>query len=469
MNIAMISTYDVVGGAARATYRLLQGLGVVGESSRLVVRRKFSDDPRVVQVGLNSPEYGWEHRLFAHLQEHRINRRRTALSNTAFSLPYPGFDLTDTSVVRRADVINLHWVSRIASVESVEALLALGKPVVWTLHDQWPFTGGCHYSAGCEGYRGDCTGCLQLDDERWGIPAKVLENKLERWGHRLAVVAPSRWLADAARASRVLGGTRVEVIPNSLDCDVFRPLSDDESRASLGIGPRQRVILFGAVAHGEHRKGFDLLLEAMRHCAAEPGVKRLIEAEELVVLTFGQPLPEIEALGVPVVRAGYVDSDEELAKIYSAADLFVLPSREDNLPNTMMESMACGTPVVAFDVGGMSDMVVPGRTGALVPPFDVVALGRAIGEFVVDRDMGGTLGAECRRLVENEFSLVVQAERYRALFEELLGDSERVEGGFPEEVTACVEEWRSPLDGRFNDLYRYAALELIAELEGRRD
>ena len=249
MKILQISTYDIRGGAARAAYRLHRGLREMGHDCRMAVRHKDTTDDSVKRIIPNLRGQKDERGFFLDvvIQGHYIDSHRTEISNTLFSLPYPGYDLSRLSVVREADVINLHWVAQYQSPLTLHRLFSLGKPVVWTLHDQWPFTGGCHYAAGCEKYRSDCDGCPQLSDDRFGLPGAVLKDK-ERFfkNAQLTVVTPSRWMGTCARESRLFGDLRVEVIANSLEIDVFAPMAKGEAKERLGLSSDTVTLLFGA-------------------------------------------------------------------------------------------------------------------------------------------------------------------------------------------------------------------------------
>ncbi|MBW1903172.1 MAG: glycosyltransferase family 4 protein, partial [Deltaproteobacteria bacterium] len=421
MKILQISTYDVSGGAARATYRLHRGLREIGEDCRMLVRHKDSDDPAVFLIELEEGHGGEEFFLGTAVQAHYIDTHRTDISDTIFSLPYPGYDISRLDMVREADIINLHWVARYQSLVTLHRLFSSGKPVVWTLHDQWAFTGGCHYTAGCERYCGDCARCPQLSDDPFDLPGGVLKDKLEFLkGANLTIVTPSRWLATCAGESKLFQDLRIEVIPNSLETDVFRPLPKAEAKKSMGITPDITTLLFGGEYGNEKRKGFHELTGAIKCCLGNDDFKGLVNADKVKLICFGYASDELGAVGIPVEALGYLDSDEKIMRAYCAADIFVLPSLEDNLPNTMLEAMSCGTPVVAFDVGGMPDAVINGVTGQLVPLGDTRGMGNAILSLIFNSEKRDLMGKECRKNMEEQYKLEIQARRYLDLYQELL-------------------------------------------------
>ena len=355
MKVTLVNTYDIQGGAARAAYRLHRGLLQLNQESTLVSRYVKSEDPSITQVG--TEERGTDKSAqtvcFEAIQDEYIDKNRSTLTNTYFSLPYPGYDLTDLQPIHDAEVINLHWVARFQSSATIHRLLRLGKPVVWTLHDMWAFTGGCHYSAGCLKYQSDCDRCLQLQHDPYHLTATILNDKLKFLQEpNLTIVTPSQWLAECAKQSSVFRNHRVDVIPYSLDTDVFVPTPKQDAKNALGIASDCFTIMFGAISISEERKGFFELLQAIWRCRADAKFQKLVDDQKIALLCVGYPNEWVQSLGIPVHTLGYVESDEKMSMIYSAADVFVLPSLEDNLPNTMLEALSCGTPVVAFDVGG---------------------------------------------------------------------------------------------------------------------
>jgi len=423
MKILQVSTYDISGGAARAAYRLQKGLREMGHDSRMLVRHKNTKSVYVhsvsVETGIEEARGGFF--LENVIQQHYITRHRTERSNTLFSFPYPGYDIARIPALNEADVINLHWIAQYQSPATLRNLSSLGKPVVWTLHDQWAFTGGCHYSAGCENYQADCTRCPQVTEDLWSLPEAVLKDKLDFFkGISFTLVTPSRWMADCIRKSRLFRAQRVEVIPNSLETDIFAPLPKETAKESFGLEKDTLTILFGGEDTNERRKGFLELVSAVEYLTQKDELKSLLEIEKVCVLCFGRPSEAVQSLSIPFVSLGHLGSDLEIRNAYCAADVFVLPSLEDNLPNTVLEAMSCGTPVVGFEIGGMPDMVENGVTGQLVPPGDAAQLGEAMYSLLLDSTRRQSMGEECRRRVESEYPLSVQARRYSALYEDVI-------------------------------------------------
>ncbi|MBE9178293.1 glycosyltransferase [Oculatella sp. LEGE 06141] len=420
MKIVQINTYDIQGGAARAAYRLHQGLIQVGQESTMLSRYKVSSDETVKQVYIRSSQSDYRETSLVAIQAHYINANRTYLSNTLFSLPYPGYDLSQRSEIADADVINLHWVALSQSPITLQKLFALGKPIVWTLHDMWAFTGGCHYSAGCYKYTKDCSNCPQLAHDPCNLAAAILEDKLKCLAEaNLTIVTPSQWLAHCAKSSQLFKDKRVDVIPYGLEADVFVPSPKQQAKQAIGIHPDTITLLFGAGNGDEARKGFVELIQAIQYCLNHSEFRQLISGTKLELLCFGYPSSLLKALAVPVRSLGNIESDQQLSEVYSAADVFILPSLEDNLPNTMLEAMSCGTPVIGFDTGGIPDLIKDGVTGRLVPLGDTHQLAKAILDTIFQADRREQMGQACRSVIEAGYTMSIQAERYLALYREL--------------------------------------------------
>ncbi|GAM08917.1 putative glycosyltransferase YpjH [Geobacter sp. OR-1] len=394
----------------------------------MVVMSKSSPDPSVHETGGYTVDDKFDQNYFIRklIQRFYIDASRTNLSNTLFSFSYPGIDITSTSFIQSADIINLHWVGWFQTPATIHKLFNLGKPVVWTLHDMNPLTGGCHYSAGCDCYIRECQDCPQLSSDPHSLPNAILKDKLELFeGYPLTIVTPSHWLANCARKSSLFKSCRIEVIPNCIETDIFAATSKDEAKTALGIDPQNIVLMFGADTSNEKRKGFAELEAAIAMMRDSPPIEDMISHNRITILTLGPLTADISKLGLHNKAMGTVNDDALIARAYSAADIFVLPSLEDNLPNMMLESMACGTPVLAFDTGGIHDVVVDGMNGRLVPTGDVVAMAHGLIELVMDRSLRERLGAASTALVHGEYSPKIQAGRYIALFEDLLNTSAR--------------------------------------------
>jgi glycosyltransferase involved in cell wall biosynthesis len=289
--------------------------------------------------------------------------------------------------------------------------------VLWTLHDQRPFTGGCHYSAGCRRFEADCQVCPQLGLADFGLTEASLRESLACIGPNLLVVCPSRWMGDCARRSALFKEARIEVIPNGIDTDIFKPRRA-AARNELGFDPAAVYLLAGADDGKERRKGFSILEEAIRICLAQPSFREAVMRREVRLVFFGATKPLMD-VAFPGQWLGRFDSEEALAKVYAACDAFLLPSTEDNLPNTMLESLCSGTPVLGFEVGGLPDAIEHGKNGLLAPAADAEQLAQAMQRFAASPELRRTLTEGCGAPSRARFGFAEQARRHRVLYEEV--------------------------------------------------
>ncbi|MDX1959888.1 MAG: glycosyltransferase [Leptospiraceae bacterium] len=414
MKITILNTNDISGGAARAMYRLHKGLKLLGEDSRVFCKKKQSTDLNVFEIEDTNNDVS-EEKVLSTLAQEYFNYNRTEISNTIFSYPYPDYQFPQT-LIDDTDIFNLHWVSYFLSPNSISKLLDSGKPVVWTLHDEWPFTGGCHYTAGCLKFIDDCSSCPQIKSIDSKLPKQVLAEKIASFQNRLTIITPSHWLAQRARKSKLFKDSRIEVIPNSIELDLFKATIKTEAKAELEIPIDSFAILFGAENGNEKRKGFHHLIDALNILKSNESWKEA----KVHILVLGNPSDEIVQLGINYTSFGNVKDDLLISKIYSAADVYVLPSIEDNLPNTMLESLACETSVIAFETGGIIDVVLENQTGYLAKLNDSKSLAQKILESYLDESKRKELGKTGRLKIEKEFGLEIQAKRYKNLFRELL-------------------------------------------------
>jgi len=466
MLISIINTRDISGGAGRAAYRLHKGLRHLNQKSIMIVKEKQSTDKDVLQVIPNSILYQYDTTIFNAIQHELIYQNRTPISNTIFSIPYPGYNISNTSVIKNSDIINLHWINNFQSIETISGILKKNIPVVWTLHDQNPFTGGCHYSADCNQYSKDCKDCPQLKVNINDLPFMVLKHRKERLNRKnLTIVTPSKWLANCAKKSKAFADLRIEVIPNSLEIDTFKPISKKKAKRSLGIDPENIILLFGVQSLKEKRKGFEEIKKTISFCQQDYRFKNLLEVGKINLLTFGLTNKSELDLAIPLTNLDFVKSDLELANIYSASDIFILPSLEDNLPNTLLESMACGTPVLGFEVGGIPDVIKNGITGYTVPVHNCESLGKSLMDLIFKEKIRNEMCQNCRKLMVNKFQLKHQAQNYLDLFKDLIKKPKGKNSIKPdnriEKLQIRLENWESDIQGEFNTIYRKFALKFL--------
>ena len=410
----LVSFWDTLGGAARAAYRLHKEMQRQGIESSIFAGLKSSDDPSVRQAWL----YQSARRRNTLVKLDRFPRRFFHLKAPLTPWSTNLLPTLGAGVFNRDEysLINLHWIGN--GFVPIRVIGQIRKPIVWTLHDMWPFTGGCHHSAECPKYMTGCGACPQLASSRQNDLSRLIwRAKHHYWqSHKFAVVSPSRWLANRARQSALFHAQRVEIIPNGVNTQVYRPIPKQQARAQLGLAQETKLILFAAMNSTHDRaKGYNLLHPALHHLAQD------YQLANLQLMVVGGDASRDEAMPpIPIHHTGYVFDEDRLATIYAAADLFVLPSLVENLPNTVMEALACGTPSVAFDIGGIPDMIEHQRNGYLAKPFEVDDLAHGMAWVLQDDARRSQLADRARQKVEQEFTQELQAERYVALFREIL-------------------------------------------------
>lgn len=418
MNILIINTTDRSGGAAIAAARLKNALINLGEKSRMLVARKEGDD--LATYDARRPlcyKAGW-------LRERLGIFVRQGLSKSHLWDIDPatvGVDITALPEFKQADVINLHWVNQgFLSLKVLRKILSSGKPVVWTMHDAWPFTGLCHSPLDCRNFQQQCGNCMLLrrrGDCDWSH--KVWENKAKLYNNagRIAFVGCSRWLADMARSSSLLGGQTVLDIPNPIDTHLFAPRDKMAARRQLGLPADKKLILFSAYNVNAPIKGIQYLFEALRMLAEQDSSARAAEIG-VVLAGRGAPPPAPPMEGVELFGLGYVTDPRQMATIYNAVDLFCIPSLQENLPNTIMEAKASGVPTVGFDVGGIPQMIDHKRDGYLAKAEDAADLAEGIRWALFEADADELLQLNRAAAVE-AYSEDRVAEQYLKLYKEL--------------------------------------------------
>lgn len=355
MRVLLINTSERTGGAAIAAGRLREALKKNGIKAKLLVRDKKTDEITVVRVDpswLNIGKFLWERFvIWVNNRFHRENLFAVDIANT-------GIDITSLPEFQQADVIHLHWINQgFFSIKDIERILQSGKPVVWTMHDMWAFTGICHYAGECTNYRQECHSCPYLygGGSRKDLSYKVFHKKEKLYTEApVTFVACSRWLEGVAEESALLKNQIVTNIPNPINTNLFRPTNKKEVRSKCSLPQDKFLILFGSVKIKEKRKGAKYLAEACKILVDKhPELK-----DKIGVVVFGQQSEYLTKL-IPfeVFALDYISKDADIVNIYNAVDMFVIPSLEDNLPNTVMEAMACGVPCVGFNTGGIPEMI----------------------------------------------------------------------------------------------------------------
>jgi glycosyltransferase involved in cell wall biosynthesis len=419
MNVLHINAWDNVGGAARAMYRLHGELRRLGYGSKLLVGHQTLTESEVGSMTEQlKPFRGPGDRVLDRLgaQLDRISGFDTLSYRDSWDVP-------KTTAFRQADVINLHNLH--GGYFNFRAIpeLARHKPIVWTLHDMWALTGHCSYSYACERWRTGCHHCPLLKEPGRRIvePKPVpLDRTRSIWdakrrvyqGVPSHVVVPSRWLYDLVGQSILASAASVRHIPYGIDLELFHPVAQEVARCMLDLPVDAQVMFFSAAGVSNERKGFSYLLQAL---------ERLPSYENFWLLTSGGRADLPPSSGrLKVRQLGYLDEERIQRLALAAADVFVFPTLADNLPLVAIEAQACGTPVVSFDVGGVSEIVRHMDTGYLARYRDVDDLARGISTVLGSDELRGRMRLRCRQVAEAEYSLKLQARRYIELYDEVI-------------------------------------------------
>ncbi len=390
------------GGAYRAARRIHEAVSKQGVDSSMFFVYGDTEEESIA--------WHWQeklkHKLFCRMNNAELKKYDV---KRYFSTDQHGFDILNIPEVREADILHFHWVSDgMISMKSLGRLMKSGKPVVWTMHDMCAFTGGCHYSEECNKYENRCGECPALSSSvNNDLACKIFDGKAKAYsGTRIYPVGCSRWIAECAGKSSLLNGFHPVSIPNPIDTGTFNVIDKNTAREVLGLPKDKKLILFGAEsAESDRRKGFKELCSALGR----------LGNNEYSCVVFGNGTDVSREIGINTVSLGYINDDFHLKCVYNAADVFVCPSLYENLANTVMEALSCGTPVAAFDTGGMKDMIDHKVNGYLAKPFDTDDLAEGI-RFCLAND----LRKPARDRVVSRFSYDVIGKQYIKLYGETL-------------------------------------------------
>lgn len=417
MRVLIVNTSERTGGAAVAANRLMDALNNNGVKAKMLVRDKVSDDITVVGLKGNLKKrfhFLWERWcIYWHLHFHSDHLFEVDIANT-------GFDITKLPEFKEADVIHLAWINQgFLSLKSIRKILKSGKPVVWTMHDLWPATGICHYSRGCMAFKGQCHNCRLLPSggSANDLSTKLFKRKQKLYrGSGIHFVTCSRWLGDQARQSALLTGLHLDTIPNPIDIKVYQPKDKKEARLRTTLPEDKRIILFVSQRATDERKGMSYFVEALNKLtSSHPEMK-----ENTVVAILGKHSEElVSQLPLTAYSLGFVSDERQIIDIYNSADVFVLPSLEDNLPNTIMEAMACGVPSVSFKVGGIPEMIDHQKNGYIAKYQDADDLAEGI-HWVLDEADKTALSANCVQKVMANYSQRTVAMKYIEVYNQVL-------------------------------------------------
>lgn len=415
MRILHLSTSQHAGGAAIAAYRLHRALLANSIQSELLVANRQNNEPFI--VGPTSLSHRIQQQLRTRIEQ-LPTRFRLSPPTTPFSINWTPKSFAKNIERIQPDIIHLHWVS--GGLLAIEELARLKRPIVWTLHDCWPFTGGCHIIYDCNAFAGRCGKCPQLNSSRsFDLSRLTWLRKQRAWRNLpMTIVAPSQWMAEQAKASSLLGDKPIHVIPNGLDTSLFKPFDQSDARDIWGLPQDRRLILFGAMSSTEDLvKGYDLLQLAIKQFR-----NRLLE-EQCEFVVFGNHDGRYVSKGPSgevIHFLGQIREERSLRLLYSSADLMVVPSRQESFGQTVSESLACGTPVVAFDTSGPRDIVDHQTNGYLATPYSPNDFADGMAWTLAELERGSQLKQQARAKAVRAFDGAKVAREHQLIYEEIL-------------------------------------------------
>jgi len=416
MKVTLINTSDAGGGAPAACMRLLRALQAKQVDVRMDVQEKKTDDPRVKRIVgklASTINFLAERLPFIWFRAEEKSVR------FAFSTAHAGTDIGKAADVADAEILHLHWTNGgFLSTYNIKQLFETCKPVVWTLHDMWAFTGGCHYAGDCDHFEHECGDCWMLrDPETNDLSHKGWIKKQDMYAaaKNIVFVTCSNWLAGVARSSALLKDFRIEAIPNPIDTTVFGPKGKAWLRNKWGIDSDSKIILFGAANILDRRKGITYLVEALHDLK-----KNYPDTEKIEIVIFGKNKTfDVGSLPFKAYELNMIDTEDEMAEVYNLADVYVTPAIEDNLPNTVMEALSCGIPVVAFNTGGIPDMVEHLKNGYLAEFKSAADLAKGI-DLILNSTEKAAFADNAREKVMNSFTGDIVATKYIGLYNSIL-------------------------------------------------
>ncbi len=412
MKVLFVNTSDLKGGAARAIMRIMKGVQAAGIDTRMLVMEKKSDDPAVLEPGSWLQRTGNAFRPYLDFIYPFLQSRQRVLFSPA---------LIPDSIVEQInridpDIVHLNWIN--GGFIRIESLAKINKPVIWTFHDMWAFTGGCHYSGKCMRYLDGCGICPVLHSGREDdLSRKVFLRKEAVYPQieKLTITTMSKWLAGCVKESSLFNEKDVEIIPNGLDTTLFHPVNKAEARRRLNLPEDRKLVLFGAMRGVKSRViGFGDLAEALT-MINDPTV-------DLVIVGSSSPGKKAPS-GINTHCFGHVTDDELLVNLYSAADLTAVPSLQEAFGQMATESMACGTPVIAYDGTGLTDIIEHRKSGYLASLSDVTDLARGISWILEDENRRLKLSENCRRSAINKFDIKQVSRQFIDLYTRVLNTS----------------------------------------------
>lgn len=407
-------------GPAIAANRLMEALKNNGIQAKMLVRNKQTDHLTV--IGLKKTwwkigQFLWERIvIWKANQFKKSNLLEMDIANT-------GTNITTLPEFAQADVIHLHWINQgMLSLNDIRRIIESGKPIVWTMHDMWPFTGICHYAGECKKYIDSCEHCpILYKGHKKDLSYQVFQKKENILkGNNICFVACSQWLEKMAKQSHLLKNQLIISIPNAINGNIFKPKDKVAARAKLQLPQDKKLLLFGSIKITDKRKGIDYLIKACQILAeTQPEF-----CKNLGVVIIGKQVEVYKSLfPFPIYYMGYVNNDKELPDIYNSVDLYVTPSLQDNLPNTIMEAMACGVPCVGFNIGGIPEMIDHLHNGYVAEYKSAEDFANGI-YWALNEGEYQSLSEEARRKVMVSYSESSIAKKYIDIYNKMIGNYE---------------------------------------------
>ncbi|MDD2798217.1 MAG: glycosyltransferase family 4 protein [Bacteroidales bacterium] len=425
MKILLINTSEQTGGAAVACKRLMRALQKSDVEVKMLVRDKSTDDADVIAANSGKVAFWMNKFRFAFERLVIYIGKGLSLDNLfAVSIANTGIRISKLPAVKEADILHIHWINQgFLSLSEIKRLSKLGKPIVWTMHDMWPATAICHHSRDCENYQRECKECYFLETRSENdLSNKVFYKKRRIWQQaNIEFVTCSKWLERRTKLSVLINPKNVRAIPNPLDIDFYKPSDKAKARERFGLPVNKKLLLYGAANVTDKRKGIDYYVNGCKILAEKyPDTNNEIE-----LVFFGKSKENIDSLfPFPIHQIGYLTNNEAIRDLYCAVDLFVTPSLEENLPNTIMESLACGTPATGFYVGGIPEMIEHKQNGFLSIYKSAENLAEGIHWCLWEADYK-VLSSNARKKVEDCYSESYVAKEYVHLYSQLLAKKKR--------------------------------------------
>ncbi len=417
MKVLFVNTNENYGGAARAANRIMRGVQKHGVEAQMFVKNKHTQAANVVTIWQFVPKnaiyraFDWVTEKIKNQWQHRKWNPYKSTKKDVFMSDLRSMYSHGALQKLEYDIVHLHWINQ--RFLNIDELKKIKKPIVWTLHDSWAFTGICHVPYDCKNYETHCGACPMLGSKKeMDLAHEVFKKKMEAYKDLdLHIVTPSQWLGENVKRSALLCRFPVTVIPNCIDTDLYEPIDKADARKVLGLEADKKYLLFGAMhVMKDANKGFAYLQEALKQ----------INNAKVKLLVYGTN-EDMRSHDLPLSARsmGYINNDKMMALLYNSADVTIVPSLSENLSNTIMESLSCGTPVVAFNIGGNIDMIEHKKNGYLAKEKDNWDLAKGI-EWCLAHNADGSMSKNAREKVMNNYTIEIVSEQYKKLYESLL-------------------------------------------------